>query len=157
MESSKVFEKIKKVSKTQKCPTSFLKLSKLVLNMFCGNFFEKKIAPCSMQGWAFDFFPKFKKIQHSKSAQNRFQKSPNVFWTCFVAIFPIFFTQCSMQGFSDFLDLEIWAQFSGLKNKSSVFRYNTQKTFFLHSRHSQYTQSHFRFSWLKIMRSDSRT
>ena len=54
--------------------------------------------------------------------KNRFQKCPNVFWTCFEAIFPNFFAQCSMQGFSDFLDLKIWAQISGLKNKSLVFR-----------------------------------
>ena len=45
--------------------------------------------------------------------------------------------------------------FSGLKNKSSVFRNSTQQRFFLHSRHSQYTQSHFRFSGLIIMSSDS--
>ena len=43
------------------------------------------------------------------------QKYSNVFWTCFEAIFPNFFDQCSMQGFSIFLDLKIRAQFSGLE------------------------------------------
>ena len=74
-----------------------------------------------MQGRAFEIFPKFKKIQHSKAAQIRFQNCPNVFSTCFGSIFPIFFTQCSMQGFSDFLDLKIWVQFSGLKKFESSF------------------------------------
>ena len=125
MESSKVFEKIKKVSKTQKCPTSFLKLSKLVLNMFCGIFFGKKVfSHCSMEGGVFEKFQKIsKKIQNSINAQNRSQQCANVFWTCFGAIFfeKKVFTQCSMQGFSDFLDLKIWVQFSGLKNKSQFY------------------------------------
>ena len=33
-----------------------------------------------------------------------------------------FFAKCSMRGSSVFLDLKIWVQFSGLKNKSLVFR-----------------------------------
>ena len=60
--------------------------------------------------------------------------------------------------FSDFVCPVIHAglfRFSGLKNMSSVFRNNTQQRFFLHSRHSQYTQTHFRFSGLIIMSSDS--
>ena len=64
-----------------------------------------------MQGRAFEIFPKFKKIQHSKAAQIRFQNFPNVFSTCFGSIFPIFITQCSMQGFSDYPDLKIRVQF----------------------------------------------
>ena len=104
-----------------------------------------------------NFSKKSKKFQNSKIAQNCSQKFPNVFWACFGAIFPIFFAQCSMQGFSGFLDLKIWVQFSGLKIKSSVFRNNTQQTFSLHSRHCQYTQPHFRLSRLKIISSDSRT
>ena len=40
---------------------------------------------------------------------------------------------------------------------SSVLRHATQQTLFFHLRHSQYTQSHFRFSGLKFLRSDSRT
>ena len=123
-----------------------------------GRFFWKRFffAQCSME--SSKFLKKIKKkFQNSKSAQNCSQKCPNVFWTCFGAIFPIFFAQCSMQGFSGFLDFKIWVQFSGLKIKSSVFRNNTQQTFSLHSRHCQYTQSHFRLSRPKIISSDSRT
>ena len=49
-----VFKKIKKFSKFQKCPKSFPKLSKRVLNMFWGNFFEN--AQCSMEGRVFEMF-----------------------------------------------------------------------------------------------------
>ena len=62
-----------------------------------------------------NFSKESKNFQNSKIAQSRFQKCPNVLWTCFDAILPNFFAQCSMQGFSDFLDLKIWGQFSGLK------------------------------------------
>ena len=42
---------------------------------------------------------KFKNFQISKNAQNRSQKCPNVFWTCFGVLFSkIFFAQCSMEG-----------------------------------------------------------
>ena len=68
------------------------------------------------------FSKKSKKFQNSKNAFNRFQKCPHVFWECFGAIYPNFFAQCLMQGFSDFLDLKIWVQFFGLKNRSLVFR-----------------------------------
>ena len=69
-----------------------------------------------MEGRVFEKLQKkSKKFQNSKSAQSRFQKCPNVFWTCFGAIFPNFFAQCSMQSFSDFLDLKRWGQFFELK------------------------------------------
>ena len=35
----------------------------------------------------------------------------------------IFFAKCSMQSFSVFLNLKKWVQFSGLKNKSLIFRH----------------------------------
>ena len=141
---------LRKISKIQKGPKSFTKLSKLALNMFWGIFSEKKsFAQCSMDGRAFDNFRKKpKKFQNSKSAKNRSQKSPNVFWTCFGAIFRKFFCPVFQAGLF---------RFSGLENMSSVLRNNTQQTFFLHSRHSQYTQSLSRFSGLKIMSPDSRT
>ncbi len=59
------------------------------------------------------FSKKSKKFQNSKSAQNRFQKCPNVFWLCFGAIFPNFFCQVLHAGLF---------RFSGLKNMGSVFR-----------------------------------
>ena len=114
--------------------------TKRVLNMFWGNFSEKKFAQCSMEGrvfesfqknhfWKFQrmskivpkivqtcfehvlgqlfkifflpsvssrvkspkFFRKVKNFQNSKNARNRSEMCPNVFWTCFGAIFPKFF------------------------------------------------------------------
>ena len=39
------------------------------------------------------------KLQSSKDAQNRSQKCPNVFWTCFgVILSRNFFAQCSKEG-----------------------------------------------------------
>ena len=87
VESSKCFQKIKKLSKFKKSPKSFPKVSKRVLNLFWGNFSEKKIfAQCSMGGRVFEMFLK-KKFQNCKKAQSRSQKCPNVFWTCFGVIF----------------------------------------------------------------------
>ena len=142
----------------QKGPKSFPKISKLVLNMFCGYFSEKKLprVPCRVgpseivkKNQKNFKIPKVPKVV-SKSVHTCFDYALGQF-------FRIFFAQCSMQGFSDFLDLRIWVQFSGPKNKSSVFRNITQQTFFLHSRHIQCTQSHFRFSGPKFLSSDSRT
>ena len=56
-----------------------------------------------------------------------------------------------------FSNLKKLVHFSGLKNKSSIFRHKSQQTSFLHSRHSQYTQFHFRCSGLKIVSPHSRT
>ncbi len=142
----------------QKGPKSFPKFSKLVLNMFCGYISEKKLPRVPWRVGLSEIFkknqknfkiPKVPKIV-SKSVQTCFEQALGQFFRIFVA-------QCSMQGFSDFPDLRIWVQFSGPKNKSSVFRNITQQTFFLHSRNSQCTQSHFRFSGPKILCSDSRT
>ena len=74
--------------------------------IFLENFF------CSLfHGFIESFRKKTKNIQNTKNAQNRSQKCPNVFWTCFMAIFLTFFAQCSKQGFSDFLDLKTWVLF----------------------------------------------
>ena len=158
MVSSKSFEKIKKNSKLQKSPKSFPKSSKLAFNMLCGYFSEKKLPGVPWRVGPSEILkknqknfkiPKVPKVV-SKSVQTCFDYALGQF-------FRIFFALCSMQGFSDFLDLRIWVQFSGPKNQSSLFRNITQQTFFLHSRHSQCTQSHFRFSGPKILSPDSRT
>ena len=49
-------------SKFQKCPKLFPKVSKRVLNMFWGTFFEKFYAQCSMEGRVFENFPTNQKI-----------------------------------------------------------------------------------------------
>ena len=124
VESSKSFKKIKKVSKFQKCTKSSPKVSKRVLNMFWGDFFEKFFCPVFHGGSSYrklskkskkfqisknaqnrpqkcpnEIFQNQKKFQNSKKAQNRSQKCPNVFWTCFEVIFwKKKFAQCSMEG-----------------------------------------------------------
>ena len=62
VESSKIFLKIKKSSKFQKCSKSFPKVSKHVLNMFWGKFFEKFYVQCSMEGRVFENFLKNQKV-----------------------------------------------------------------------------------------------
>ncbi len=80
VESSKIFKKIKKFSKIQKCPKSFPKVSKRVLNMFWGNFFENFFCPVFHGRSSLrKFSKKSKKFQKSKNAQNRSQKCPNMF------------------------------------------------------------------------------
>ena len=59
-------------SKFQKCPKVFSKVSKRVLNMFWGKFFEKFYAQCSMEGRVFENFPRNQKIL-------KIQKCPKVF------------------------------------------------------------------------------
>ena len=60
----RVFETFQKkmFSKFQKCPKSFAKNSKRVLNVFWGNFFEIFYAQCYMEGRVFENFRKKPKI-----------------------------------------------------------------------------------------------
>ena len=99
--SKKVF------SKFQKCPKLFPKVSKRVLSVFWGKFFEKNFAQCSMEARDFEKFQK--KIRKV----SKFQKCPkllpkvskrvlNMFWGKF---FEKVHAQCSMEGrvFENFL------------------------------------------------------
>ena len=58
------FRKVSKkiFSKFQKCPKVFPNVSKRVLNMFWGKFFEKFYAQCSMEGRVFENFLKNQKF-----------------------------------------------------------------------------------------------
>ena len=101
------FSKSKKISKFQKSPKSFQKVSQRVLNKFRGDFFGKKICPVFHGGSSFRIFSKkSKKFQNSKKAQNRSQKCPNVFWTSLGLIFskknfcPVFDGGSSLRKFS---------------------------------------------------------
>ena len=98
--SKQKFSKSKIFSKFQKSPKSFPKLSKRVLNMFWGDFLEKIFCPVFHGGSDLrKFSKKSKKFQNSKKAQNRSQKCPNVFWSCFrVILSKKLFAQCSMEG-----------------------------------------------------------
>ena len=62
VESSKIFLKIKKFPKFQKCPKSFPKVSKHVLNLFWVKLFENFFAQCSMEGRVFENFQNNQKI-----------------------------------------------------------------------------------------------
>ena len=66
------------LSKFQKCPKSFPKVSKRVLNVFWGKLLEIFFAQCSVEGRVFENFHK-KHFQKSKNAQKCSQKYPNVF------------------------------------------------------------------------------
>ena len=54
-------KKSKKNLNIQKCPNSFAKVSKRVLNVFWGEFFEKIFDQCSMEGRVFKNFQKNQK------------------------------------------------------------------------------------------------
>ena len=69
VEFSKIFKFF--FSKFQKCPKSFPKVSKRVLNVFWGKFFEKFFLPSVP--WRVEFSKIFKKIF------SKFQKCPKVF------------------------------------------------------------------------------
>ena len=99
LEFSKIFKQIKKISKFQKCPKSFPKASKRVLNVFWGEFFEKNFAQCSMDGRVFKNFqknqkkfkiPKMPKIV-PKSIQRCFEK---ILGKIFRKIFAQFSMEC---------------------------------------------------------------
>ena len=65
-------------SKFQKCPKLFPKVSKRVLNVFWGKFFEKFFCPVFRGVSSFQKFSK-KYFQNFKNAQKCSQKYPNVF------------------------------------------------------------------------------
>ena len=72
------FLKNQKILKIQKCPKSFPKVSKLVLNMFWGKLFEKFLPSFPWNVESSTIFKK-KNFQNSKIAQKCSQKYPNVF------------------------------------------------------------------------------
>ena len=78
VEPSKIFKKIKKISKFQKCPKSFPKVCKHVLNMFWGKLFGKFLASFPWNVESTKIFKK-KYFQNSKNGQKCSQKYPNVF------------------------------------------------------------------------------
>ena len=80
------FSKIFKIffSKFQECPKLFPKVSKRVLNVFWGNFFEKFYAQCSMEGRVFENFLTNQKILKIQKCPKLFPKVSkhdlNMFW-----------------------------------------------------------------------------
>ena len=83
-------KKIENNLKFQKCPKTFLRVSKHVLRWFYRNFLFS--AP-----WRVEKSKNFKKIEKKLNFQNpekRFQKCPNLFWGDF---FRIFLDQCTLE------------------------------------------------------------
>ena len=84
-------------SKFQKCPKSFPKVSKRVLNVFWGKLFENFFAQCSVEGQVFEkiqnFIFKIPKMPKSvpKSIQTCFE---HVLWKIFRKIFAQFSMEC---------------------------------------------------------------
>ena len=93
----RVFENFQKkmFSKFQKCPKVFPKVSKRVLNMFWGKFFEKFYAQCSLEGRVFENFLTNQKILKIQKCPKLFPKVSkhdlNMFWgKLFEKILPSF-------------------------------------------------------------------
>ena len=78
VEIPKIFKKIEKFSKFQKCPQLFPKVSKRVLNMFWGNFFEKFLPSFPWNVESSKIFKNFF-FKIPKNAQKCSQNYPNVF------------------------------------------------------------------------------
>ena len=92
-------------SKFQKCPKSFPKVSKSVLNVFWGKFFEKFFCPVFRGGSSFRKFSKktFSKFQKSpKSFPKESKRVLNMFWGKFFEQFfcPVFRGESRLRNFS---------------------------------------------------------
>ena len=98
VEYSKIFKKII-ISKFQKCPKVFPKVSKRVLNVFWGKLFEKIFAQFSMEGRVFE---NFQKNQESFKFPKMPKIVPKSIQTCFERVlgqtFRKIFAQFSMEG-----------------------------------------------------------
>ena len=107
------FRKNQKNSKLQKCPRSYRKLCKLLLNMFCGNFSKKRMPRVPWRVGPSKKLKKIKKFWKFQKSTKHSQKCANMFWTCFGAIFlKKFFAPCSMEG----------RAFEKIKKKSKKFK-----------------------------------
>ena len=117
VESSKCFQKIKKIPKFQKCPKSFPKVSKRVLNDIWGNFFEKFFMPSV--AWRVESskcFLKFFKIQKTPKIVPKLSKRVlNMFWgNFFEKIFcPVFHGRSSLR--------KVFKKFSKFQKRPKLF------------------------------------
>ena len=119
MSSLRKFSK-KIFSKFQKWPRVFPKVSKRVLNVFWGKFFENFFAQCSVEGQVFEKFQIFFKIPKMpksvpKSIQTCFE---HVLWKIFRKIFAQFSMECRVfENFQNFF-------FSNSKNAQKCSQKN---------------------------------
>ena len=119
------FSKILKFffSKFQKCPKSFPKVSKRVLNVFWGKFFEKFYCPVFPGGSSFQKFSKkiFSKFQKCSKVFPKVSKRVlNMFWGKF---FEKFYAQCSMEGrvFENFQKKKYFQNSKNAQNRSHKY------------------------------------
>ena len=118
LESSKIFKKIKKISKFQKCPKSFPKASKRVLNVFWGEFFETFFVQCSKDGRV---FKNFQKNQKNFKIPKMPKIVPKSIQTCFEQVLGQFFRKIFAQ-----FSME-WRVFETFQKKSKNFQNSNQK------------------------------
>ena len=93
VESSKIFKKIKKVSNFLKCPKSFPKVSKRVLNVFWVKFFENFFLPSVP--WRVEFSKIFKKRNFKFPKMPK--SVPKSIQTCFERVLGQTFRKISAQ------------------------------------------------------------
>ena len=99
LETSKIFKKVKIISKFQKCPKSFPKVFKRGLNKFWRKLLEKFLTSFP---WSVESSKHFKKNQkifknHTKNAPNRSRRIQKCFEHVFGQIFRKIFAQFSME------------------------------------------------------------
>ena len=115
----RVFEKFQKNQKILKIPKS-PKYSQKCANVFwtCfGAIFSNKLLPSVP--WRVESSKNFKNAKSPKIIRKSVQTCLEHALGRFIRIF---FAQYSMQGFSYFLHLKFWVQFSGLKSRNLVCR-----------------------------------
>ncbi len=121
--SLRKFSKKSKFFQFKKYPKSFPKVSKRVLNMFSGVFFENKtFAQSSMEGRVFENFQKSQKIFKNPKMPKIVPKSVQ---TCFEHVLgqffrKVFIAQCSMEGrfFEIFQNQKIFKKSKNAQNRS---------------------------------------
>ena len=100
VESSKTFKKNQKIFKIPKMPKSVPKSIQTCFERVLEQLFGKNLGAVFHGGSSLRKFlkKKIKNFQSSRKAETRYQKCPNVFWTCFGANFSKKnFAQCSME------------------------------------------------------------
>ena len=121
VEFSKIFKLF--FSKFQKCPKLFPKVSKRVLNVFWGKFFENFFCPVFRGRSSFRKFSQkmFSKLQKCPKVFPKVSKRVlNKFWGKF---FEKFYAQCSMEGrvFGNFLQIKKFSKFKNAQNRSQKY------------------------------------
>ena len=121
----KFSKKSKKISKFQKCPKSFPKVSKRVLNVFWGNFFEKFYNFMPSVPWRLKSSKIFKKNQKNFKIPKMPKIVPKSIQTCFERVLGRIFRKSFAQ-FS--MECRVFETFRKKSKKLSKFQPKTHKT-----------------------------